>query len=353
LTRLSARFLSAVVTASFLVLAINAGAQQHVPPAPAAPAPSAAQPAAAPQEPTAPAPDQAAAPAAPAPNNPPKFPPIDPANFTATSPTKETVDAFLRANWGYDEDRIWQIGGILKTPVDGVSKVLVYIGDRSGKQQMQGLVFFVLPDGKHIITGDQVIDFGDHPFADVRQQLAQKADGPYRGSAAKDLELVEFADFQCPHCKEAQANIDKLVTDFPKARVVFQNFPIAAIHPQSVTAAEYGVCVNKLGGSIAFFQYATAVFDGQDGLSSADGATLTINSAVVKAGLDPTKIAACAADPQIKAQVDASVKLGTDVGISQVPMLAINGHEVPANVPYDVLKKIVEFQAKADGVSGQ
>ena len=31
-----------------------------------------------------------------------------------------------------------------------------------------------------------------------------------RGGASKDLELVEFADFQCPHCKEAQPTIDKI-----------------------------------------------------------------------------------------------------------------------------------------------
>ena len=62
--------------------------------------------------------------------------------------------------------------------------------------------------------------------------LQQRADGPYRGSASKDLEIVEFADFQCPHCKEAQANMDKLAVDFPKARIVFQNFPLPQ-HPQA------------------------------------------------------------------------------------------------------------------------
>ena len=339
MTRRFVRFFGAAALTAFLVPVIQAVAQQHVPPAPTAGAPQ-----------TTPVPDRTtAAPAAPAPTAP-TFPAPDPANFTATSPTKEVVDAFLRANWGYDEDRIWQVQAILKTPVDGVSKVVVLIGDRSGKDKPQALGFFALPDGKHIITGDQIIDFGAHPFADIRQQLQQKADGPYRGSASKDLEMVEFADFQCPHCKEAQANMDKLVTDFPKARIVFQNYPIPSIHPQSATAAAYGLCVSKLGGSTAFFQYVAAVFDGQDGLATPDGATLTLNSAVTKAGLDPAKVATCAADPQTKAQVDASIKLGTDVGINQVPMLVVNGRVVPANAPYDVLKKIVEYQAKVDGV---
>jgi protein-disulfide isomerase len=181
--------------------------------------------------------------------------------------------------------------------------------------------------------------------------MQEQASGPYRGSASKDLELVEFADFQCPHCKDAQANMDKLATDFPKARIIFENDPIASIHPQAMTAASYGVCVDKLGGSSAFFQFAAAVFEGQDGLATADGATLTLNSAVTKAGLDPAKIAACAATAATKADVDASIKLASDLGIGQVPTLVVNGREVPANIPYDTLKKIVAYEAKLDGLT--
>jgi protein-disulfide isomerase len=344
LIRPSTRFLGAAALLALFVTTLSAFAQQHVPPAPATGA----------SEPAAPAPQMLQAqPNAPAPAGPPVFPKPDPANFTADSPTKDVIDSFLQANWGYDDSRMWQVQAILKTQVEGVSKVAILIGDKTGKSKPQLLEFFVLPDGKHIITGNAIIEFGAHPFADARQKLQQAADGPYRGSASKDLELVEFADFQCPHCKEAQANMDKLVADYPKARIVFQSFPIPSIHPESMRAAEYGLCVAKLGSSSAFFQYAAAVFEGQDGLASPDGATLTLNSAVTKAGLDPTKVSACAADPQIKANVDASIKLGTDLGVNEVPTLAINGREVPANIPYDALKKIIDYQAKADGAAGQ
>ena len=279
------------------------------------------------------------------------FPKPDPANFTAAAPTKDVVDSFLEANWGYDADRMWQIQAIRKTPADGVSQVVVLIGDKTGKQKPQVLSFFALPDGKHIITGDDIITFGANPFADSRQQLQQRANGPYRGAASKDLELVEFADFQCPHCKEAQANMEKLVADYPKARIVFQSYPIPALHPQALNAAEYGVCVSKLGGSTAFFQFASAVFDGQDGLATPDGATLTLNSATTKAGLDPAKVATCAATPEVKADVDASIQLGKDLGVNEVPTLMINGREIPATAPYDLLKKIIDYQAKADGAN--
>jgi protein-disulfide isomerase len=339
LIRLSARFASArrssvIALVLFSAPFFEATAQQQVPAAP----PGSQGPQL--MQPSAPAPAATA----------PVFPKPDPANFTAASPTKETVNAFLEASWGFDESRVWQVQAILKTPVDGISKVVIYEGDKSGKQKPAAIGFFVLPDGKHIIAGDEIIAFGEHPYADNRAQLMQKADGPYRGSAAKDLEIVEFADFQCPHCKEAQANMDKLIADFPKARFVFENYPLAQ-HPEAAKAADYGLCVAKLGGSTAFYQYATAVFDGQDGLASPDGAVLTLNSAVTKAGQDPAKVATCAASPETASAVEASKKLAENLNVTQTPTLMVNGRQVPANASYDTLKQIIEYQEKLDGIA--
>ncbi len=328
--RPSARLASAAVLAVLSLPMLQAVAQQQVPAAPA-------------QTPSAPAPSAA-----------PVFPKPDPTNFTAPAPTKDVIDAFLQASWGYDENRIWQVQAILKTPVEGISRVVVLVGDKSGKQKMSMIQFLALPDGKHIIVGNDIIPFGEHPFAADRAMLEERADGPYRGAASKDLELVEFADFECPHCKEAQANMDKLLADFPKARIVFQNYPIVRIHPEAKTAAAYGVCVTKLGGSTAFFQFASAVYDAQDGLATKDGATLTLNSAVTKAGLDPAKVAACAATPAVGAEVDASVKLAKDLNINETPTLMVNGRQMPiGGLPYDTLKKIITYQAKLDGVAAQ
>ena len=320
-----------------LAFPVFAPAQTQVPPAPAS----------APSTPSAPA----AEPSAPAPEAGPVFPKVDPADFTATVPTADEVNAFLQANWGYDENRIWQVQDILKTPVDGLSKVIVLVADKASKQNRTGaLAFFVLPGDKYMISGDDVIPFGAHPFAQNRAVLQERADGPYRGSSDKNLELVEFADFECPHCKEAQANMDKLVTDFPNARIVYQNYPLPQ-HSEAATAAAYGVCVAKLGGSNAFFTYAAAVFDGQDGLATPDGATLTLNSAVTKAGLDPSKVEPCVKDPATVKKVQDSVELARQLNINETPTLDINGRPVPANAPYDVLKKIIEYQEKIDGVT--
>src|SRR5208337_3790407 len=118
----------------------------------------------APQVPSGPAPAAAA----------PVFPKPDPANFTASSPDKDTVNAFLQVSWGFDETRVWEVWAILKTEVAGVSKVILLVGDKTGKMKLTPAQFFVLPDGKHVFAGDDIMPFGEHPFAEARALAQQR-----------------------------------------------------------------------------------------------------------------------------------------------------------------------------------
>ena len=72
---------------------------------------------------------------------------------------------------------------------------------------------------------------------------------------------------------------------------------------------------------------------------------------MIKAGLDPAKIAACSTTPEIVAAVAASVKLAQDLYINQTPTLLVNGCPVPANAPYDTIKSIIQFQMKLDAIA--
>ena len=273
------------------------------------------------------------------------FPPPDPKNFTATSPTVKTVNTFLHQLWGYDPNRTWQVEGIQKTDAPGVVRVTVFVGEKGTSSQAGQTVFFVTPDGQHAVAGGQVVAFGSDPFASVRAKLEAGAIGPYRGASSKNLMLVEFSDLQCPHCKEGQATMDRLAKDFPNARIVYANFPLAQIHPEAEKAAEYGVCVAQLNGNDAFFKYMEAVFDTQANLTPT-GADQALKDAATKAGADAAAMKKCVASPSTKAAVAASVKLGESIEVNQTPMLFINGRPVPLNaVPYDTLKQLVSFAA--------
>jgi len=163
---------------------------------------------------------------------------------------------------------------------------------------------------------------------------------------------------QCPHCKDAQATMDQLAKDFPNARIVFQSFPLVELHPFAFKAAAYGYCITKQKND-AFFTFASAVFDAQSALTPETG-DQTLKDAVTKAGLDPAAIDACAATQATKDAVNASIKLGQDVGVDQTPVLAVNGRLLPlsqlSNQPsspftYEMLKTIISFQAVQDGVT--
>ena len=281
------------------------------------------------------------------------FPAVDPKNFTADSPSVSTVDNYLRVMLGYDANRIWRVEAIQKTPVPGVAKVLALVSQKGvANSRVLSVVFYTMPDGKHLIAPDAsgMNPFGSTPFAENRAILQARADGPYENSAAKDLMLVEFGDLQCPNCKAAAPVMAKLAHDFPKARIVYENFPLTEVHPQAMQAALYGVCVAKKD-SASFFNYAQTVYDTQADLT-ADKVTATLAAAVTKAGGDPAAVATCAASPEAKATVAASVKLASDLGVGQTPMLAVNGRLIPiTSVPYDILRSLITYQADLDGVT--
>ncbi len=279
------------------------------------------------------------------------FPPTNPKYFTATTPTVDTVNSFLKTLWGYDPNRVWRVAAIQTTAAANVSKVTVFVTDKSPNAKVQTTSFFVLPDGKHAIADQtSVVNFGATPFAELRKTLQERADGPARGAASKDLLLVEFSDLQCPHCKDAQGTVDQLVKDFPNARVVYQSYPLVELHPSAFVAAAYGVCVAQQKND-AFFPYAQAVFDTQAMLTPED-TTKTLAAAVTKAGLDPAAVATCASSQPTKDEVNKSIKLAQDSGVDQTPILAVNGHLLPlTGIPYETLKLIVAYQAELDGVS--
>ena len=276
------------------------------------------------------------------------FPPVNLKNFTAPAPTTAEVNAFLKQAWGFDDNRIWSVAGILKTPAPGVARVVVFATDKTHPDKVSRNEFFVTPDGRHAVAGG-VIDFGPTPFAE-RRALLQQVDGPAQGAASKDLLVVLYVDFLNGRSKEAQDVANNLVKDIPQARLVVQYLPadgsVYAMH-----AAEEGVCVRKAKGDAAFFTYGQEVYSHQKGLTPT---TLqpALDAAVVAAGADAKSVANCSATPETKAVVEASIAMAAKAGVDLAPILVVNGRVLPpVDVPYDTLKRIVAYQAQLDGIA--
>ena len=292
---------------------------------------------------------------APAPAAPFTLPTPPASNFNAASPSRATVEAFLKILWGYDTDRIWSVWAIQKTQAPGITRVVVEVAQKNDPQHhIATAAFLVTPDGKHLIAPNLSMQpFGPHPYAAARQILLARADGPTRGAADKNLEMVEFADLQCPHCRITEPVIDRLLTDYPQAHFVFENFPLIGVHSEAFKAAAYGVCVAKQAGNPAFFKFIKDVFAHQDQLTP-DTSDMILGNAAKQVGLDPAKVGACSYSPATKAAVNASMQLGKDLNVDETPTLFVNGRPVPVGqvaggqIPYHALKQIIDYQIKLD-----
>jgi protein-disulfide isomerase len=277
--------------------------------------------------------------------------PATPPALATVLPTEDTVNSFLFQMFGYDPTVTWKVADIRPSQMPGLAEVLVVITNPQGSNSNKLLVS---ADGKHAISGD-ILPFGAKPFEDDRLKLEKGINGPSKGPAKAAVTIVEFSDMQCPHCQKAAAGIEQLLAQEPEARFVFQNFPLP-MHNWAEKAADYVDCVGRAstGGSAAATSAATSndavwkfiqkTFDEQANITAANSDE-KLKAIATASGVNGDEIAACAAKPDTKARVEASVALGKSVDVTATPTLFINGRSVPGGAPVDVLKKITDFQA--------
>jgi protein-disulfide isomerase len=202
----------------------------------------------------------------------------------------------------------------------------------------------VTADGDHAVVGD-IIPFGAHPFAHTRGLLEKGVNGPSRGPKEAPVLIVEFGDLQCPACKAAQPAIEALVAAEPNVRFVFQNFPLE-MHNWAAKGANYAQCVAEASNE-AFWKFIAKTYETQSDITAAN-ADEKLTALADGAGVKGADIAACAAKPETKTKVEASIALGKTVNVTATPTLFINGRSIGSisQVPAETLKALVDFAAK-------
>lgn len=250
---------------------------------------------------------------------------------TPDLPSEAVVDSFLHEQFGYQSDITWKIASIKPSPIEGLAEVNVVLANGQGQQLSR---FYVGPDGQHAIVGD-VIPFGAKPFDPAKKALEKGVTGPSKGPKDAAVMIVEFGDLQCPACKAAQPTIEALVAAEPNARFVFQNFPLE-MHNWAAKGAAYSDCVGRASND-AFWKFVSKTYETQSDIT-VENADEKLTAIADGAGVKGSDIAACAAKPETKAHVDASIALGKSVDVSGTPTVYING------------RKVGSFDARMSGV---
>ncbi len=142
---------------------------------------------------------------------------------------------------------------------------------------------------------------------------------PVKGADNAPITIVEFADFQCPHCGEFAPVIDKLV-DARKndVRFVYKLYVLGKF-PNSENAARAAYAAGKQG---KFWEMHHVIFANQTHLDQAG-----LDGMAKQLGLDVSRLHADMQAPETAERIAADKKLGEDLKIEGTPTLYINGRQ--------------------------
>ena len=140
-----------------------------------------------------------------------------------------------------------------------------------------------------------------------------------KGNTSAAVVLIEYADFQCPFCaqanKETVAEILKDYVDTGLVRLAFRHVALDGIHPFAIDA---GVAAECAGRQSLFWPMHDQLFENQRQLDSANQDTMA------KAlGLDMREFLKCKADPTVKASVMKESNENKALGIRSTPTFIV------------------------------
>ena len=162
---------------------------------------------------------------------------------------------------------------------------------------------------------------------------------PYKGGSGASVVIVEFADYQCPHCRRASFDLKKVIKKYgDKVRLVYRDFPINR-SGISRRIAEGGVCAQAQG---KFWEYHDMAFQEQAGLNNDSPAEFA-----EILGLKMMDFSACLDSSHTKDRVAASKQEGDALGIDATPAIFINGKNLGPQISPSNMEKIIDAELKS------
>ena len=175
-----------------------------------------------------------------------------------------------------------------------------------------------MDQAKKTIEGTQ----GSSPkFADA---LFHQSADPMAGNPNGKITVVEFFDYQCPHCVDMTAIIDDLVKSNPDVRVIFKEFPIRG--PISEFAARAALAAQQQG----------KYFELHKGLMMSKQEPLTedaIFTIAKKAGLDVAKLKTAMNSSTVNQQIKDNYKLAQQLQLMGTPAFFVAKSDVSKSSP--------------------
>lgn len=172
---------------------------------------------------------------------------------------------------------------------------------------------------------------------------------PTSGPADAPVHIVEFADFECPHCRIAFQTLEEIKHERDDVRVSFMHFPLdqacnplldRPFHARACELARIGECAHAQG---RFFEVAPLLFEGHPLPALLD--------LITGKGLDRAALEACMSAETTAARLRQDIQAGLAIKIGGTPAVFLNGVMVGGALPKDKLVELIENARQAKPIA--
>jgi protein-disulfide isomerase len=159
-------------------------------------------------------------------------------------------------------------------------------------------------------------------------------DAPRLGPENAPIQLVEFADYECPYCVKVFPEVKKLRAEYgDKISFYFKDLPLP-MHSHARKAAEAARCA---GDQKKYWEYHEKLFTSGNQLEVPQ-----LKKLAAEMGMDSARFDKCLDSSEQAAAVQKDFTEATGIGISATPAFFMNGHFFTGAVDVKELRQMVE-----------
>lgn len=201
---------------------------------------------------------------------------------------------------------------------------------------MGAIALVVLAVSAMVILGQ-----GRSSASSASTDLAKVSLDKSTGPADAPVVVVEYGDFQCPHCRQfaisTERRLKETYVDTGKVRFVFRHF--AFIGDESRWAAEASECANEQG---RFWDYHDKLFEEQNGENAGTFTQNNLKRFAADLGLDTEQFNQCLDSGKYRAKVQQETTEGQQLGVHGTPTVFVNGQLIRNGSSYQALQAAIE-----------
>ena len=159
-----------------------------------------------------------------------------------------------------------------------------------------------------------------------RAALETPFHGAWAGAPDGDVVLVEFFDYACGYCRVSNRDVDRLLREDPRLKVVWREYPV--LGPNSEAAAVASLAAAKAGRFRPFYD------------------RLFANARPTEASIAAARQAAAVPDaaltPEFRRELERNFAIGQAIGASGTPTFVVGNRVLRGAVGYDALREAVQ-----------